>query len=279
MRLIAPPARTILHGGLDRRLGADALEHGVGAVAAGQFQDAFDTFLAALGDDVGGAELAAQIGAVGVPAHQDDLLGAQPLRGQHAAQSDGAVADDGHGVAGLHPGGDRAVVAGAEHVGQRQQRRHERRVRGDRQLDQRALGQRHPHRLALAGVHAGRAPSAAVAAGDLQARRAEVAGVVRPHERRHHQVAGSEAGDLRADLLDDADELVAHPAALLVGGHRLVRPQVAAADARGGDADDRVGGLVQHGVGHVLDAHVAGLVHHGCSHGPQSTSDSSAAWQ
>ena len=70
------------------------------AVAAGQFQHAFDALLAALGDDVGGAELAAQVGALLVPAHQDDLLGAEPLGRQHAAQSDGAVSDDGHGVAG-----------------------------------------------------------------------------------------------------------------------------------------------------------------------------------
>ena len=34
------------------------------AVTAGQFQDAFDALLAAGGDDVGRAELAAQIGAV-----------------------------------------------------------------------------------------------------------------------------------------------------------------------------------------------------------------------
>ena len=188
------------------------------------------------------------------------------LAGEHAAQPDGAVADDGDGVAGPNPGGDGAVVPGAVHVGQRQQRRHQRRVRGDRKLDQGALGQRHPNRLALTGVHPGVAPAAAVAAGDLEPVRAEVAGVVRPHERRDDQVAGSEAGHLRADLLDDADELVAHAAALLAGGHRPVGPQVAAADAGGGDADDGVGGLAQHWVGHVLDTHVAGLIHDGCSH-------------
>ena len=138
------------------------------AVAAGQFQDAFDALVAALGDDVGGAELAAQVGAVGVPAHQDDLLGAEPLRREHAAQSDGTVTDDGDRVAGADSGGDGAVVAGAVHVGQRKQRRHQRRVRGDRKLDQRALRQRHPHRLALAGVDAWRAPPAAMTARDLQ---------------------------------------------------------------------------------------------------------------
>ena len=90
-----------LHGGLDGRQRADALEHGMRAVAAGQFPDAFDALLAALGDHVGGAEFAAQIGAVGVPAHQDDPLGPEPLGGQHAAQSDRPVADHGHRVAGL----------------------------------------------------------------------------------------------------------------------------------------------------------------------------------
>ena len=59
------------------------------------------------------------------------------------------------------------------------------------------------------------APLAAVAAGGLQALAAEVAGAVRPHERRHHQVAGLEAGHLGAGVLDHAEELVAHPAAVL----------------------------------------------------------------
>src|SRR6185312_12105022 len=139
-------------------------------------------------------------------------------------------------------------------------------------LDQCALGQRHSHGLALSGVHAGRTPSAPVTAGDLQPGRAEVTGVVRPDEWRHDQVTSGEAGNLGADLLDDADELVAHPAALLVGWHRLIRPQVAAADAGGGDADDGVGGLAQDGIGHGLHTHVSGLVHDGCSHGTQSTS-------
>ena len=39
---------------------ADALEHRVGAVAAGQLAHALDRLVAALADDVGGAELAAE---------------------------------------------------------------------------------------------------------------------------------------------------------------------------------------------------------------------------
>ena len=54
------------HGvrGLDRRPQADALQHGVRAVAAGQLPDLRDALLAALGHHVGGAELAAQVGAL-----------------------------------------------------------------------------------------------------------------------------------------------------------------------------------------------------------------------
>ena len=69
------------------------------------------------------------------------------------------------------------------------------------------------------------------------------------------------------DGLDDADGLVAHALARRRLGPRLVRPEVAAADAGAGDADDRVGRVDDRGVGDVLDANVAGLVHDGCTHG------------
>ena len=75
----------------------DGLEHHVGAVAAGEFADLRDAFLAARGDDVGGAELAAEVGAVLVAAHQDDPFGAEPLGRQDGQQADGAVADHGDG--------------------------------------------------------------------------------------------------------------------------------------------------------------------------------------
>src|SRR5206468_2567583 len=48
--------------------------------------------------------------------------------------------------------------------------------------------------------------------------------------------------------------------------HRVVRPEVAAADAGADDADDRVGGLDDRRVGDVLDPDVAGAVHDGCAH-------------
>ena len=53
-----------------------------GAVPAGQLPDPCDALLATLGDHLGGAELAAELGALLVPAHEQDLVGAQPPGGQ-----------------------------------------------------------------------------------------------------------------------------------------------------------------------------------------------------
>ena len=69
-----------------------------------------------------------------------------------------------------------------------------------------------------------------------------------------------------ADLFDDADRFVAHRLTVFERSIRRVRPQVAAADAGAGDADDRVGRVDDGGVGDVLDTDVAGLVHDGCAH-------------
>jgi len=54
-------------------------------------------------------------------AHDDDLLGAEALRGDHAAQADGAVAHDGDAIAWADLGDDGGVVAGAHHVGEGEQ--------------------------------------------------------------------------------------------------------------------------------------------------------------
>ena len=66
------------------------------AVTAGQLAHPLDRFVAALADDVGRAELSRERDPVSVPAEHDDLLGAEPLRGDHTAEADGAVADDSH---------------------------------------------------------------------------------------------------------------------------------------------------------------------------------------
>src|SRR5215218_8638020 len=57
-----------------RFLGADALEHRVGADSVRQLHDARDTVVAALGDDVGRAELAGEPLPRFVPTHRDDAV-------------------------------------------------------------------------------------------------------------------------------------------------------------------------------------------------------------
>ena len=72
--------------------------------------------LAAVGRHVGGP-IAAQVGAVFVPAHEDDAFGAEGFGGEYRGEADGAVADDGDDFAGgdfAHVGG---VVAGEVDVG------------------------------------------------------------------------------------------------------------------------------------------------------------------
>ena len=99
-----------------------------------------------------------------------------------------------------------------------------------------------------------------------------------PGERGHDQVAAAQPGHLGADVLDDADELVPHglcparrPAGCGTGADRCRR-------CRRRDAHDRVGGLLQHRVRHIHDAHVAGAIHQCCSHGP-SQRGFGAPWQ
>ncbi len=115
-----------------------------------------------------------------------------------------------------------------------------------------------------------RAVATAMQARGLQPFAAELAGAVRPEERRQHQIAGLDRAHLGADGLDDADELVSHAAAGVARRHRLVRPQVAAADAGARHPHQRVGRLDQMGVGNVLDADVAGAVHQRCAHSGSS---------
>jgi hypothetical protein len=64
----------------------------------------------------------------------------------------------------------------------------------------------------------------------VEALGAEVAGVVGPHEGGDDQVAALEAGDVDAEVLHHAQELMAHGSAGLGGRHGPIGPQVAAAD-------------------------------------------------
>src|SRR5205814_10382470 len=73
------------------------------------------------------------------------------------------------------------------------------------------------------------------------------------------------------------ERLVAHGLAGLRWLHVRVRPQVAAANAGAGDAEDRVGRVDDGRLGHVLDADVPGGVHDGGAH--QAVTAASLSWR
>jgi hypothetical protein len=83
----------------------------------------------------------------------------------------------------------------------------------------------------------------------------------------HDAVAGFDVFDLGADLLDDPHRLVSEDVAL-VDEHpqHLVEVQVRAADRGRGDADDRVGRVLDRRIGDLVDADVAFAVEGECLH-------------
>ena len=236
------------------------------AEAVREVAHALDRLLAALAHHVGCAELPCECNPVRMAAEDDDLLGAETLRGDHAAQTDGAVADDRGGLTGADVAGDGRVVARAHHVREREQRRHQRVVFVDRQDDECSVRLRNAHRFGLCSRDVIRAEEASVDARRLQPLMAEHARAVRERERHDHEIARLQGPHVGADVLDHADRLVSHVAAGIAALHRLVRPQIATADAGVGDPDECVGRLDEARVGHVLDANVARGVHHCRAH-------------
>jgi hypothetical protein len=80
-----------------RLLGADRFDDRVGAEPVGELLDPRHAGVAALCDDVGGAELTGQSLAVGVAPHRDDPPGAELARRENPHQPHGAVARMGAG--------------------------------------------------------------------------------------------------------------------------------------------------------------------------------------
>ena len=156
------------------------------AEPVGEVLDAGDAVVAALFDDVGGAELAGQLLAGLVAAHDDDPLGAELAGGEHAEEADGAVTDDGDGLARADLGGDGTEPAGAEHVGGGEEARDQ---IGGRQVgggDEGAVGERD---AGVLGLGADLAHQLAVDARALVAGPADLAGVVGGEERADHELA------------------------------------------------------------------------------------------
>src|SRR5271165_1902841 len=108
--------------------------------------------------------------------------------------------------------------------------------------DEAAAGERDAYRFALAAV--GVAVAERPARDAMRRDPGEAVGTrhVAVHERGDHQVAPGDAVDLGADVLDDADELVADRADR-VWGFAPVVPQVRAAHAAEHDAHYGVGRL------------------------------------
>jgi hypothetical protein len=177
----------------------------------------------------------------------------------HGAQPDRAEPEHCDDVAGRDPRADGRVVTGRHHVaceqrdvvGQAIGHRTQRQVgvRDERHVGLRAVEV--AHRLAMAE----RTREVAAVVVGLAA---EVAQAACRMERAQDAVAGLDVRDAVADRLDDADVLVADRRA---GVHRVapvVDVQVRTADAGCGDADDRVVGGYELGLGHVVEADLLG---------------------
>ena len=93
-----------LEGRDGRLVVTDALEDGVGSQAVGELADPLDRLVASFADDVRRPELLRQRGPTGMPAEDDDPLRAEAPCGNHSAQPNCAVADDGHRLPGADAG-------------------------------------------------------------------------------------------------------------------------------------------------------------------------------
>ena len=138
-----------------------------------------DAGVAALGDNVGGAELARESLPVGMAAERDDALGAELPGSQDSEQADRAVTDDRDGLTRPGLGRDSREPTGAEHVGGRHQRRDEIGVGLIGGRHQGPVGKRDAGQLGLGADVAHQDPVHTVG---LVAGRADLAGVVRRPE-------------------------------------------------------------------------------------------------
>ena len=187
----------------------------------------------------------------------DDPLGAELFGGEHPEQADGAVADDGDGLAWADLGGDGAEPAGAQHVGGGEEAGEEVVGWDVGGGDERAVGEWDASEL---GLGADGAHQLAVEARAVVAGAADLAGVVGGEERPDDELAGFDRGDLGADCFDDADVFVAHRSGPGHGLDPAVRPQVRAADAGRRQPDDGVGRFEDGGIVTLFEADVVGGV-------------------
>jgi hypothetical protein len=190
-----------------------------------------------------------------VSAHGDNPVGAELLSGEDGEQPDGAVTDDGDGLAGPGLGGDGAEPAGTEDVGGGEEARDQVTGRNVGGGDQRAVSQRDPQPLRLGAFGS---DACAVDARRLVAGPTDLAGVVGGEKRTDHELARLDRRYLGADLLDDPGVLMTHWRRPAEWVRASVRPEVRAADTSGGQPDDRVGRRHDLRFGALLDPNVTG---------------------
>src|SRR4051812_11495994 len=196
-----------------------------------------------------------------MPAEHDDLFGSKPFRGDHTTQTNRAVADDCRNFPRTDLRADCCVMSGTHDIRESEKAGHQFVVGPHRQFYESPIRLRDAHCFALATVEFGAAPESAVQTRGLQSFPTELAGSVRPGEWRDDKITALDGADIFTNRFDDADELVPHPASLVGWLHRLVRPEVAAADAGVRDPEKCVGWFLQSRIGDVLDANVARAVH------------------
>src|SRR5829696_6968254 len=243
-----------LHHGLLR---ADRLDDRVRPETVGHVLDPCRALLAALGHDLGRAELQREPLAGLVAAHRDNPLRAKLLGGEHRKQADGTVADDRHCLARTGLGRHGAKPAGAEHVGSRKQAGDHVLRRQARRRYEGAVGQRDAGVLCLC---AGGSTGLPVDARRMVTGPADLAGVVGGEERSDDELARLDQTYLAADLLDDADVLMAHRGRPVDRLDAAVGPEVRAAHAADRQSDAGVGRLDDRRVGTLLEAHVPGAI-------------------
>jgi hypothetical protein len=112
-------------------------------------------------------------------------------------------------------------MARAHHVGERQQRGHQRVIRSHGKREQRSIRQRDADRFTLAAIELSAAPPPAMDAGGLQSLLAELAGAVRPREGSDHQITLLHRAHVGSHSLDETDELVTHAVTVSLAGIEL----------------------------------------------------------
>src|SRR5882672_297246 len=136
-----------------------------------------------------------------------------------------------------------------------------------RKDDQRSVRKRHPHGFALAAIDFGPAPESAMKTRGLKPFVTELTSAVRPGKRRDDQITLLHVANRGADRFDAPDELVAHASSCVAVLHRIVRPQIAAADTGSCDGNEGIGRLDQSSIRNILDTNVMDAVHDSCTHG------------